>query len=87
MKKFYKTIYTKRLKEFIFLLNLSRYKKLEILFQMSNWFNIKEGRLHLGVQCDYRLKDVDNKGFTIILNLIFFEIQINFYDIRHVEDY
>jgi len=45
------------------------------------------GSINLGFRFDYRTRKTHHKGFTIILNLIFWELQLDFHDNRHLEDY
>lgn len=70
----------KPLSMFIIALALTKYKNLEIVFAKKEKFLIK-------LNFDYRPSDTDHKGFSIYINLFYFEFQFNLYDVRHVEDY
>ncbi|MDD3419958.1 MAG: hypothetical protein PHE78_05090 [Candidatus Gastranaerophilales bacterium] len=49
--------------------------------------NFEEGTFSFGVDFNYRLKNIDHLGFDIKFKFIFFEIDIEFSDDRHLEDY
>lgn len=45
------------------------------------------GSFALGFDFSYRLNDIDHKGFGMILKLLFFEIEIECTNNKHLEDY
>ena len=51
------------------------------------YISFDSGNLSLGIDFHYRRKNIDHKGINIILRLLFFEIEIEFTDNRHLEDY
>lgn len=65
---------------FVTVLEVTKYKTIEIVF-------VKKGEFSIKLDFDYRPKTQDHKGFSIILNLFYLEFQFEFYDVRHVEDY
>jgi len=87
MSKFYRFLNSKNLGMRGCLLNFSRYKTMEILLVDNVVFSEYGCSVKLGFWFDYRTSKTDHKGFAIIMNLIFWEIQLNFYDKRHVEEY
>lgn len=51
------------------------------------YISFDSGNLSLGIDFHYRRKNIDHKGINIILRLLFFEIEIECTDNRHLEDY
>ncbi|MDD3012286.1 MAG: hypothetical protein PHC34_01110 [Candidatus Gastranaerophilales bacterium] len=49
--------------------------------------DFEQGTFLFVIDFYYRLKNVDHLGFDMILKLIFFDINIEFSDDRHMEDY
>lgn len=78
--------YIRNLGIIFLLLKISNYKSLS--FKTAIFHNdFNQGTFAIGFDFCYRLKNVDHLGFDMSLNFIFFTIELNFSDYRHVEDY
>ena len=78
--------YSKPLRSLFISINITKHINLSSIitpYQIS--FDC--GYLSLGIDFSYRLKNNDHKGFEILLQLLFFEIEIECIDNRHLEDY
>ncbi len=70
----------KQIGYFVIVLELTKYKTLEIVFA-------KKEKASIRLSFTHRPNCESHKGFSIVINLLFFEFQFDFYDVRHVEDY
>lgn len=61
---------------------LSEYKGLSVLIQVYK-NNLNWGFFSLGIDANYRLKNIDHIGFGLILKLLLFEIEFEISDYRH----
>ncbi len=61
---------------------LSKYKALSVLIQVYK-NNLNCGFFSLGIDINYRLKNIDHIGFGLILKLLLFEIEFEISDYRH----
>lgn len=51
------------------------------------YLSLDYGYLSLGFEFNYKLKNIDHKGISLIINLILLKIEIDCSDYRHIEDY
>ena len=82
----FKMNYAKRLHSLFIVAYLTNHTGLCIRIQ-PYCLSFEYGYLALGLDFSYRLQNIDHKGFDIILKLIFFEVEIECTDDRHLEDY
>ena len=84
MKKIFSIKYNKFLKWFIFIIEITKHKSLTCIFKSYlPW----DGTFDLSFKLYYRPQNVDHTGIEIVSDLIFFGLDIDFSDCRHVEDY
>lgn len=84
--KRFKINYSKQLHTLFIVANLTKHTGLCIRIQ-PYCLSFDYGYLALGIDFNYRLQKIDHKGFDIILRLLFFEVEIECTDDRHLEDY
>lgn len=84
--KRFKINYSKQLHTLFIATNLTRHIGLCIRIEPYHLF-LDYGYLALGLDFNYRLQKIDHKGLDIILKLLFFEVEIECTDDRHLEDY
>ena len=84
--KRFKMNYAKQLHSLFIVANLTKHSGLCIRIQ-PYYLSFDYGYLALGLDFNYRLQKIDHKGFGIILKLLFFDIEIECTDDRHIEDY
>ena len=77
--------YAKQIKSLFLILCLTKYKNLSIIFVPYNQA-FKGRNLSFDIDWHYRSKDFDHKGISIILKLLVVEIQIEFADVRLLDD-
>lgn len=87
MSKFCRFINSKELCMRGCLLNFSKYKAGEILIYDKCVFGEYGVSINLGFLFDYRTGKTHHKGVTVIFNLIFWALQLDFHDKRHVAEY
>ena len=78
--------YAKSIRSLFILFCLTTHINLSIIIKLYH-FSFDYGCFQLGLDFNYRLKNIDHKGINIILKLLFFEIEIECSDNRHIEDY
>ena len=78
--------YSKLLRSLFVVVCFTKHIALCIRIQPYN-ISFDSGNLSLGIDFHYRRKNIDHKGINIILKLLFFEIEIECTDNRHLEDY
>ena len=84
--KIFSIKYVKKLGWLIFFLKFTEHKNLSV--QITPYHNnFESGTFALGIDFTYRLKNADHTGFDMGLKLVFFDINIEFSDDRHVDDY
>ena len=84
MKKRFSINYSKALKWYIFNFFVTKNKTLTCIFKSYlPW----DKTFYLDFEFHYRPQNVDHTGVELILDLIFFGLDIEFFDRRHVEDY
>ena len=84
--KRFKMNYSKLLHSLFIVADLTKHSSLCIRIQ-PYFLSFDYGYLALGLDFNYRLQKIDHKGLDIILRLLFFEIEIECSDDRHIEDY
>lgn len=84
--KRFKVNYSKLLHSLFIVAYFTKHTALCIKIQ-PNCISFDYGSLSLGIDFNYRLNDIDHKGFDIVLKLLFFEIEIECTDDRHLEGY
>lgn len=84
--KLFKINYSKLLHSLFIVAYFTKHTALCIRIQPYN-ISFDFGSLSLGIDFNYRLNDIDHKGFGIILRFLIFEIEIECTDDRHLEDY
>lgn len=78
--------YSKLLRSLFVVVCFTKHIALCIRIQPYN-ISFDYGYLSLGIDFSYRLINIDHRGINIILRLLFFEIEIECTDNRHLEDY
>ena len=84
MKKRFSTNYNKVLKWYVLNFYVTKHKTLTCIFKSYlPW----DKTFDLGCKFYYTPPNVDHTGIEIVLDLIFFGLDIEFFDRRHIEDY
>lgn len=84
MKKRFSMNYSKTLKWYVFHFFVTKHKTLTCIFKSYlPW----DKTFYLDFEFHYRPKNDDHIGVELILDLIFFGLDIEFFDRRHLEDY
>lgn len=86
MKKRIFLRHNKNLGWHILIFNVTKHKTFTCIFKPYYPFQ-KGNDILLNFDFNYRPKDFDHTGFSIIVDLIFFGLDIEFSDRRHVDDY
>lgn len=86
-KSFFK--YDKFQNMYILMFRITKHKTFTCLFKPYSPFDKenKQFKWQFDFDFNYRPKNVDHTGVSIVIESIFFWLDVDFYDIRHVEDY